>query len=358
MIRVLQCIVGMNRGGLETLTMELMRHMDRQQVQFDFLVSLDGAYDDEIRELGGKIYQIPFITKCGPFVYASNLRRFFSEHPEYQVLHIQMDKFGGMTAREAARCGVPVRIVHSHNTKNEGGIAYQLVKNHYGKLVDKYATHLLACGTDAANWMFGKDASKAIIINNGIDLERFFPREQRTPGQFVVGHVGRFSKMKNHTFLLDIFKEVVTLAPESRLLLVGDGDLMPEMKEKVNRLKLNSSVEFLGTRTDVENILSQCDVLCMPSLFEGLPVTLIEAQGCGLPCLVSDRVSHESDLTGDVHFMPLESPAIDWAKKLLEYKGASRHNNTKTLESAGYSIRQTASFMQAYYLECSQNIRR
>jgi len=345
----------MNRGGLETFTMGLMRNIDRNQIQFDYLVSNDGDYDEEILSLGGRIFKIPFISKTGPFRYALNLRRFFHEHPEYQIVHIQMDKFGGMTAREAFRCGLPVRIVHSHSTKNEGGLIRQTVKNYYGGMVVKYATHLIACGEAAAIWMFGEAGSKAIIARNGVDLSRFMPKDDRE-GPFTLCHVGRFIKTKNHDLLLDVFSEVVKSEPGAKLLLAGDGPLKASIRGKAERLGVLHAVEFLGMRTDVENVFAKADALCMPSLFEGLPVTLVEAQACGIPCLVSDAISAESDLTGDVEFMSLGSPPGEWAKKLLRLEGRPRKDNAASLEAAGYSIRQVASAMQELYLELSAGL--
>ena len=353
MIRVLQCIVGMNRGGLETFTMGLMRNMDRSRVQFDFLVSLDGAYDKEIRQLGGRIYKIPFIAQSGPFKYTADLNRFFIAHPEYRIIHIQMDKFGGLPARVAHRSGLPVRIVHSHNTKNEGGVLYGMVKNHYGRLVARHATHLMACGRDAAEWMFKKAAPLAFIAHNGVDLCQFYPDDRRE-GSFTLGHVGRFTENKNHSFLIDIFFELIKMEPDARLLLTGDGKLRAEMETKVNRLSLSHAVAFLGVRPDVQSIMSRCDALCMPSLFEGLPVTLVEAQACGIPALVSDNITAECDLTGDVGFMPLSASPAAWAAALLKYKGRARRDNAAVLESAGYSIRHTAATLQEYYLKLNE----
>lgn len=351
MTRVLQCVVGMNRGGLETFTMNLLRNIDRELIQFDFLVSLDGDYDEEIRELGGQIFKIPFINKVGPFAYAANLRSFFKNHREYKIIHIQMDKFGGMIAREACKTDIPVRIVHSHNTQNEGGITQRLVKNYYGRMVLNYATHLFACGYAAADWMFGKDAKKAVIVNNGIDLERFKVNDTREAEFLTIGNIARFAANKNHDFLLDILYEVKKKDIKAKLLLAGDGALLEDIKRKANQLNLTEDIEFMGVRSDVENVYTRCDVICMPSLHEGLPVTLVEAQACGVPCLVSDTISRECDITGEVDFLSLNDPPSVWAEKLLEYKGYPRKNNTEILEEKGYSIKQTALEMQEFYVK-------
>ncbi len=350
MLRILHCIVGMNHGGLETFTMNLLRNIDRTKVGFDFLVSLPGAYDEEIERLGGTIYRMPFITRVGPFAYARHLRRFFAQHPQYRIIHVQMDKFGGMVAREAEKCGVPVRIVHSHNTQNEGGFAFQTVKNHYGKYVLPHATHLLACGKDAAAWMFGPNAEKALVVPNGIDLSRFSALDSRDPSRFTIGHIGRFTKQKNHLFLLDVFAEVLRQNHTATLLLAGTGPLEAAVRKKADHLGILSSIQFLGARADVENVLARCDVFCFPSLFEGLPVSLVEAQAMGLPCVVSGTVSPESNLSGNVTFLPLSAPPARWAATLLAAQGQPRQNTHAALATAGYDIRKTAAAMQAFYL--------
>ena len=351
MLRVLMSVVGMNRGGLETFTMGLLRNIDRNKVCLDFLVSIDGDYDKEIIELGSRIYKIPFITKTGPFQYAKNLRSFFKDHPEYRIIHIQMDKFGGMVAREAAKSGIPVRIVHSHNTKNEGGILYKLVKNYYGRLIPHYATDLFACGEDAAKWMFKEDASKAVIVRNGVDLNKFKCRDNRDNNYLTIGNVGRFSTQKNHSFLLDIFSEVKKLKANSKLILAGTGKFLNEMKNKSKKLGIFESVEFLGVRPDVEEILTMCDVICMPSLFEGFPVTLVEVQAVGVPAVVSDTITKECAITEDVEFMSLRYSPMEWAEKLVGYKGLKRKDNSAVIEKAGFSIVSVTKEMQKFYLE-------
>ncbi len=177
-LRVLQVVAGMNRGGYETFIMNLYRNMDRERVQFDFIHSLEGSFDAEIRELGGQMHKIPFITQAGPFRYARALRAVLAAHPQYRIVHAHMDKFSGMAVREARKMNVPVRIAHSHSTRNEGGPLYGLVKNHYGKMVLPNATHLLACSPGAAAWMFGAQAERAKIVPDAILLEAYRPNEE------------------------------------------------------------------------------------------------------------------------------------------------------------------------------------
>lgn len=349
MLRVLHCVVGMNRGGLETFIMNVYRHIDRKKIQFDFLVSLPGAYDEEIRALGGQIYPVDFIDKQGPWAYAATLRHFFKAHPQYQIVHIHMDKFGGMLAREAEKSGVPVRILHSHSTDNDGNFLVRAVKNHYGKKTGN-ATHFMACGWQAAQWMFGPGAERAEIIKNGIDLTVFTPEDRRDPSRFTLGHVGRFNAVKNHRFLLDVFAEVLKKDPASRLRLAGNGPLMPQIRQQASALNMANAVEFSGQITDIAGFLQELDVLCMPSLHEGLPVSLVEAQACGVPCLAASMVSPESNITGGVTFLSLDAPPARWAAALLEHKGKAKHDARQALREQGYDINEITGRMEDIYL--------
>lgn len=348
MLRVLHCVVGMNRGGLETFIMNVYRQLDRSSVQFDFLVSLEGVYDEEIERLGGRVHRVPFISRVGPFAYAAGLHRFFAAHPEYCVVHIHMDRFGGMVAREAARSGVPVRIVHSHSTRNEGGPAVRLVKNYYGRLIPRWATVRMACGKDAARWMFGETPG-VVIAPNGVDLALFTPKDRRDAARLTVGHVGRMDRVKNHGFLLEVFAALCKATPSARLRLAGDGPLRPALEEKVRTLGLAGRVEFMGVTGDVAGFLQTLDVFCLPSRHEGLPVSLVEAQACGVPCLVADTVSREADIVGGMEFLGLDAPPEAWARRLLAQRHAPRKKNAAALEAAGYSIAYTARQLEALY---------
>ncbi len=359
MIRVLHCVVGMNYGGYEAFIMNVYRNIDRKKVQFDFLTSLEGVYDNEIINLGGTIYRIPFITKVGPFSYNNKLEAFIKEHPEYKIIHSHMDKFSGMIMRATNKHGVPVRIAHSHNTQNEGGIAYQLVKNYYGKMINRYCSERFACSDDAGRWMFG--TQPFTIVNNGIDVKKYIKNEEahqkiRTElaikDRFVVGHVGRFSAQKNHEFLLDIFAEIKKLRPNATLLLVGAGELRQDIAQKAKTLGLDSDIIFYGLTDKVEEVLQAMDVFVFPSLHEGLGIVLVEAQCAGLYCIASDSVPAEANFSGNVEFLSLEKKPTEWAACIL--KGSKIDADiVQKAANAGYDIPTTANFLQNYYLNCT-----
>ena len=359
-LRILHVVVNMNRGGAETLIMNLYRNIDRSKIQFDFLTSKEGVFDAEILNLGGKIHRIPYLTDVGHFKYKKQLDEFFKENHTYKVVHAHMDKMSGLILQSAKKAEIPIRISHSHSTQSEGGIAARLYKWYVGKLILPNATNFLACSNKAAHWLFKK--KKSYILKNGIEYDEFtFSPDMRNQVRkelniasqtFVMGHVGRFSYAKNHTFLIDIFEDFVKQKENSILILVGDGPLKPEILAKVKSLKLESKIKFIGVRSDINRILQALDVFVFPSLHEGLPVSLIEAQAAGLPCLISNRISKEVDLGINlIQFLPIDNRLV-WAANLLEI---TSRNTTRTIKSdslskQGYSIYETANKIKDFYL--------
>lgn len=358
MIRVLQVVTHMNRGGLETMIMNYYRHIDRTKVQFDFLThrEYDGDYGEEIKQLGGKIYHLPILN---PFSanYKKALRDFFQTHPEYQTIHVHQDCLSGVILREAARQNIPIRIAHSHSSRQDRDWKYP-IKLFYRHLIPRYATNLLACGEKAGRWMFC--GAEFQVLNNAIDARKYrFNNNTRQrmrkelgidPDCLVAGHVGRFNTVKNHTKIVDIFK---TLAEERTavLLLVGDGELRQNIEQKVNELGLREQVIFTGVRGDVAALMQAMDVFVFPSLYEGLPVTLVEAQTAGLPCLISDRVPIECKLTPEVRQLPLEASSEIWAEQVIEAVKEPRRDTFDEIQAAGYDIESNAEWLQRFYLD-------
>lgn len=351
----------MNRGGAETLIMNLYRNIDRTKVQFDFLTCKEGAFDIEIIKMGGKIHRIPYITDVGHFKYVKSLKTFFLNHPEYKIVHSHMDKMSGFVLREAKKANIPVRIAHSHSTKNEGGLAANCYKWYAGSFLTNHASHFFACSQDAAKWLYGSQLKKTIIIKNGIDCNQFrYSAELRkevrkelklTNENFVVGHVGRFSKPKNHEFLIKIFSEISKKNPHARLILVGDGPLKLHFEEKIKNIGLLDKVQFLGVRNDVHKLLQAFDVMVFPSIYEGLPVTLIEAQAAGVPCIVSDVITKEVDMGCELlNFLSLENSSQVWAGEVLK-SNISRKDVVDSIEDKGYDIQTSASLLQTFYLQ-------
>ncbi len=358
MVRVLHCVVGMNYGGYEAFIMNVYRNIDRTKIQFDFLASFPGSYDDEIRQLGGRIYYIPFITQKGPIAYQKNLNKFFKEHKEYTIVHSHMDKISGSIMVAANKANIPTRIAHSHNIANEGGILYHIVKDFYGLFVEPNCNFRFACSPEAAQWMFKDKRSACTVVYNGIDIKKYFPdtdvrnnirKELGVQNNFVVGHVGRFSQQKNHDFLIDIFREIKNLRSDAKLLLVGTGDLEYTIKEKVANLGLTDDVIFYGTTNKVYEVMQAIDSFVLPSLFEGLGIVLIEAQSAGLYCTASSEVPQLAKITDNMQFLPLSESAQSWAKAILD-KQRTETDKNQLLES-DFNIEKTAQFLQNFYIE-------
>lgn len=358
-IRVLQVVTHMNRGGLETMLMNYYRHIDRTQVQFDFLTHRDDRadYDDEIESLGGKIYHLPRLVPWSP-LYHNALNQFFADHPEYQIVHVHQDCLSSVILKAAQNHGIPVRIAHSHSSSQDKNVKY-LIKLYYLKQIPKYATQLFACGKKAGDWMFG-DASYQ-ILNNAIDTDQYIfslstsvavKKQLNIPQScFVVGHVGRFSYPKNHSFLIDIFSSLHHKDENTRLLLVGDGNGIKSIQEKVHSLNLQDFVIFTGLRSDIPDLLQAMDVFVFPSLYEGLPVSMIEAQAAGLPCFISDKVPVECAITELVKTISLSSSPEIWADEILSKKNDARRTYQEKIIKAGYDIKENANFLQNYYLD-------
>ena len=358
MVRVLQVVTYMGRGGLETMLMNYYRHMDRSKVQFDFLVHRDfeAYYDKEIQSLGGNIYHISRLIPWRKS-YRIELKKFFAEHPEYKIVHVHQDCLSAVALQCAKESGIPVRISHSHNSNQNKNLKY-FVKLYYMKQIPMYATDLFACSKLAGEWMF--DGQPFKILYNAIDTSKFVyssaiankkRKELNIEDSVVIGHIGRFNPQKNHNFLIDIFAECVKINPNVKLLLVGDGEGRKKIQEKVCALGIKDKVIFTGVRSDVNELLQAMDVFVFPSLYEGLPVTMIEAQASGLPCIMSDNISEECIVTnGLVTRKQLnESPRM-WAKSVLQQSHNFRKNHNKEIQAAGYDISTAAKWLEQFYL--------
>lgn len=362
-LRILHVVVNMNRGGAETLIMNLYRNINRVKVQFDFLTFKQGVFDAEIINMGGKVHRIPYMTDVGHIQFKRKLRHFFKENGEYKIVHAHMDKMSGMILKSAKQANIPIRIAHSHNTESEGRLFAKAYKWYVGTFVVPSATHLYACSNKAAKWLFRNKAKQAHILKNGIETDQFiFSRHTRErirnelqidKDSLVIGHVGRFSHQKNHIVLLELFSILHKKVPNLLLVLVGDGSLRKEIEKKIKQLNLEESVRMLGVRPDTSKLLQAFDLFMMPSLHEGLPVTLIEAQGAGLPCLISNKITHEVDLgLGLVEYLPLthKNKWIKTAVDFLREEQQSRNVSHHALFKKGYDIRNTAEQTEETYL--------
>ena len=357
--RILHVVTYMGRGGLETMIMNYYRQMDRTKVQFDFLVHRDfrADYDDEIEQLGGRIYRIGRLIPWSR-AYQRALDAFFAAHPEYRVVHVHQDCLSAVILKAAQKHGVPVRIAHSHNSSQDKNLKY-LIKLYYKRQIPTYATALFACGKDAGDWMFG--GKPYTIVNNAIDAAQYSYSHVRAmemrrsihiaEDAFVIGHVGRFSPVKNHTFLLDVFGELYSADKHAVLMLVGDGELRKSMEDKAKAMGLEDRVLFTGMRSDVCDLMQAMDVFVFPSLYEGLPVSLVEAQAAGLPCVISNCVPDACMLTDLVQRVSLEGSAHKWAERILAARETVRRDRCDEIAAAGFDIVSNAAWLQQYYID-------
>ena len=357
-IRVLHIVTHMERGGLETMIMNYYRNIDRSKVQFDFLTHRDtnASYNDEILSLGGKIYSLPSLN---PFSrkYIKALDDFFKNHKEYHIVHSHLNAMSTIPLKYAKKNGVKFTIAHSHTSNQEKNLKY-FIKYFSKKFITKYADELFACGDKAGKWLFG--TKDFIILNNAIDVDKYTYDSQKAKeirsklslgDEFVIGHVGRFCTPKNHEFIIDVFNKLQKIEPNSKLILVGEGELKDKIFDKVISLGLDTKVEFLGLRSDVNDLMQAMDVFLFPSLYEGLGIVLIEAQASGLKCVISNNIPLDGVLTDDVEVISLNNKASVWAEEILKYKMYTRNNNKNIIKTANYDIKKNAKKLEQFYIE-------
>lgn len=311
-LKILHIVGGMNRGGVETWLMNVLRKIDRKQYKMDFLVHTTQpcAYDDEVRSLGSKI--IPCLYPHKPWLYARNFKQALLENGPYDIVHSHVHHFSGFILRLASKLGIPKRIAHSHNdtvmAESKKGFIRQIYLYLMKIGINQYSTLGLACSQKAAAALYGskwQGDARWQVLYYGIDLEPFHCNYEKDTvrselgiptNALVVGHVGRFVEQKNHTFLIDIFAALTKKEPNSFLLLVGDGPMRSSIEKKVDNLCIRDKVIFAGIRGDIPRLMKGAmDMFVFPSIYEGLPVVLIEAQAAGLPCIISNVVTEEVD---------------------------------------------------------------
>jgi glycosyltransferase involved in cell wall biosynthesis len=369
-IRVLQIVGGMNRGGIETWLMHILRHIDRERLHMDFLVHTANpcAYDDELRALGSGI--LPCLGHSRPWDYAKNFRRILSSCGPYDIVHSHLHHYSGYTLGLAKRAGIPMRIAHSHVGASAEDTSPSPLRwiylNAARRLIRRFATIGLAASGEAAKALFGPAWHRdplCRLLYYGIDLDPFEgPADQSVraslglpPDAFVIGHVGRFAEQKNHGFLLEILRRVSDSDPRTRLLLIGDGPLRPAIERGAAKLGLSERLIFAGLRSDVPRLLlGAVDVFVMPSLYEGLPLAGLEAQAAGLPCVLSDSITRELDVIPQlIRRLPLSAPASAWADQVLTLGRSpavlSRSQALEALVSSPFGITNSVKRLESLY---------
>jgi glycosyltransferase involved in cell wall biosynthesis len=370
----------MNCGGVETWLMHVLRRIDRRRIAMDFLVQTDRpcVYDEEIRGLGSRILHCTPVHR--PWRFMPELARILRHQGPFHVVHSHVHHFSGLILKCAHRCGVPIRIAHSHSDTRFVENGARLLRRGYLRLAEswihRHATTRLACSRKAGAALFGpkwEEDPAARLLYCGIDLAPFRRAWDRAAARaqwgipedaLVLGHVGRLEPPKNHAFLLEIAAEVARRRPSMRLLLVGDGQLRPQIEAKARQLGLAEKVIFAGWCGDVADVLGGAmDVFVFPSLYEGLPLSCVEAQAAGLPTFISDAVTGEVGAIDDlVTWLSSQASAAVWAEAILQRppRSAVDQRQALSLLSAGpFAIENCLPLLEGlYYREPATPIRR
>lgn len=363
-IRILHVLQRMEAAGVQTLLMNIYRNINREKIQFDFLVHYETPqfFDDEVKKMGGRIYRLSFREDFNLLKYCKDLNNFFKLHKEYKIVHGHMHSLGFIYLYYAKKHKIPVRIAHSHTncTQNDVKKILKLIMNN---LYSKNANLLFACSEDAGKYMFKNQSFK--VINNAIDSEKFSfdinkraikRKELNLENNFVIGNVGRFEIQKNQKFTIEVFEECLKLDESSRLILIGTGSMENEIKELAKDKKLEDKIYFLGNRKDVIDLYQAMDVFLFPSLFEGLGIVGVEAQAAGTPTVCTDTLPKEINVSPLLHRVSLKNSAEDWAKIIMEEKNNKyKHlDMQKNIKKANYDIKDLSKKIEKEYIELNK----
>lgn len=356
-IRVAQIVGKMVGGGVESVVMNYYRHIDRSKVQFDFLVDEDSTCvpEEEITSLGGRVFRVPPYQH--PIRYRHELIRLMREQ-QWPIVHSNINTLSVFPLSAAKKAGVPVRIAHSHSTMGKGEFAKNAMKLALRPFANVYPTVRFACGHYAGEWLFGKNHDFT-VIPNAIELDKFrfdptVRQETRkelgiADDTFLIGHVGRFMPQKNQTFLVDLLADLLPSRSNTMLVFVGEGPDKAEVQQHAEELSVAEHVMFLGQRSDVNRLYQAFDVFCLPSLYEGLCLVGVEAQRAGLPCLFSDVITREVDVTGTSRFMPIDSYE-EWSSSISALEPGTRIDSSDKAFS-DYDISENARKLTSMYLK-------
>lgn len=371
MKKVIEVLGRLDRAGQETLVMNIFRNIDKEKYQLVFSVNTSyvGAYEKEVESLGGQIYHNPYPADLKHlWMYLREFRKFLRESGPFDVVHCHTYFFGGFIMWAAYKEGVPVRIMHSHNTSDgyKDSIQRKIYRSFARRLIKKYATKCLACSKEAYESFFlEKCLSTDSILNNAIELDNYsddvklikkYKDEFSTNNRTVFISVARFNHVKNHEKIIRIFYNYLQeIDSKSTLLLVGDGDLKKIIKRQVHDLDITENVIFLNVRSDVQELLKISDVFLMPSKWEGLPVSLVEAQAAGVRCVISDSITDDVDMgLGLIFKCDISDNAKEWARicqKAVRFSRPNYETRSKAISEKGYSINTILRKLETLYGE-------
>ena len=359
--RVLHFVSAMNRGGTETLLMNVYRNIDRSQVQFDFVSHRSDRcdYDDEIESLGGKVYRIASLGQSGPLIYIHEIKKILKA-TTYIAVHSHTDFQSGFPALSAKLSGINKRICHSHCTQwgLKSGLKGKLLLTCLQTLIRFSATDYCACSKDAGEFLFGrKNVAKGLIhlLNNGIDPGQYSNEPsvdslpvrdelKLDPETILIGHVGNFSEIKNQSFLLSILKKSIEEGLNYIVVFVGEGPLRTEIETKAKEMGLSNRTKFLGVRQDIPRLMKAFDAFLFPSLNEGFGLVTIEAQCAGTPCVVSDSIPRSTDMNLNlIRYLNLNDDLLKWIgeiNRMIEEEKPDEKTIFEQFKRNGFSIHE------------------
>ena len=362
-IRIAQVMGKWVGGGVESVIMNYYKHIDRNKIQFDFICDSDSTNIpyEEIEKLGGRVILVPPYQKLPKYI--KRLKKIFKEN-NYKIVHSNINALSVFPLYAAKKAKVPIRIAHSHSTSNKKEWKKNIVKNTLRPFSKKYANNYFACTDHAGRWLFKNrvvDSGKLYIVNNAIDIEKFMYNEdirkkirkdlKLKDTDIVIGNIGRFMKQKNHSFLIDIFSELHKKNNNYKLLLIGQGPLEEEIKNKVKELKLQDSVYFLGQKNNVNEYYSAFDLFLFPSLYEGLGMVMIEAQCAGLSCVASTEVPKIAKVSEKAYFIDLDDQIEKWVNKITDIDISDRSIDLERIKKSSYDIESEVSKLEEKYMD-------
>lgn len=368
LVRVVHAIGSLEVGGSQSFVMNLYRKIDRSQIQFDFIVEhqCESDYYSEIRSLGGNVLEMPAF-RGNPKKYRNHWHELLLSHPEWKILHSHLRSTASFYLPIAKSLGITT-IIHSHSTSETKNVIAP-VKRLFEYPLRYQADYFFSCSDAAGRWLFGNklvNQGRVVIVPNSIDTSTFeydisIRESIRSElniddSAFVMGHVGRMVPVKNHEFILRVFQQVHEKNSNSKLLLIGDGPNRAILEKLATELDISNSVIFVGTRSDVGRCLQAMDVFIMPSLYEGFPVSLLEAQASGLPCVISDVVTTEADVCPEaIRRLSLKEDLDIWSRACLESSTFNRADACKMVVSAGFDVSENAAKLQSFYLSIGRD---
>lgn len=364
-IRILHVLGRTDIGGAESFVMSIYRNINRNKIQFDFAIHTNDKcdFDDEIERLGGKIYHLPKYKIYNHIKYVSEWKRLLN-NKKFDVVHGHMDSTASIYLGIAKQKGIST-ISHIHNTNGEKNIK-SVIKRIYRRNINDVADYKFACSDAAGKYLYGNQSDDYVVIHNGIELEKFLYDSNKrleirkslgiSDNDIVLGHVGNYRPIKNHKFILKLFENLNSRIKNAKLVLVG-ANVEENLKKQAIDLGVDDKVLFLGARSDVSSLLQAFDIFVLPSISEGLGISLIEAQASGLKCFVSENIPKEAEVTDNIYFLPIKNVSdIDlWSDKIVEEIGYNRENMKSEIEKNGYDIIETVKYLEQFYLRISED---